>query len=117
MLAPKENEKDLEKIKELHKTLIDDNFKIILINNLKEALEYALIEDPENYKEDMVFEKTFNCDQYLVDKCSTLQKHKIDIEDNTSESENNSDKNSEGNDSDGESESDENSSYSSDDSK
>lgn len=117
VLAPKENEKDLEKIKELHKTLIDDNFKIILINNLKEALEYALIEDPENYKEDMVFEKTFNCDQYLVDKCSTLQKHKIDIEDNTSESENNSDKNSEGNDSDGESESDENSSYSSDDSK
>ncbi len=42
-LYPKENEKDIIKIKERNPTLIDDNLKVIPINNIHEALKYALV--------------------------------------------------------------------------
>ena len=70
VFAPKENEKDLEKIKLTDKSLFDDNFKVILVDNIKEILEMALI---ENYDKDEVdnitYAKTFNCEKYLLNSC------------------------------------------------
>ena len=42
-LYPKENEKDIKKIKERNPTLLDKNFKAIAIETLDEAIKYALI--------------------------------------------------------------------------
>jgi endopeptidase La len=61
VFIPKENEDDYEKIIKKNKKLIDDNFKVKIVNNIYEILEYALI-DKENYD---VYEKTFCCDKYL----------------------------------------------------
>lgn len=101
VFAPKENEKDLEKIKKNDKTLIDDNFKVILVSHIKEILEYALIEN-ENYEDgdskNITYEKTFNCHKYLQNSCIRNKTNPIlfDIEtndgdDKDSESNENSD--------------------------
>ncbi len=42
-LYPKENEKDIKKIKERNPTLIDSKFKVIAIETIDEALKYALL--------------------------------------------------------------------------
>ena len=42
-LYPKENEKDIVKIKERNPTLIDDNFKVMAVETLDEAINLALI--------------------------------------------------------------------------
>lgn len=72
VFAPKENEKDLDKIKASDKTLLDDNFRVMLVSNVKEVLEYALIEnednDPNNVN-DITYAKTFSCDKYLQNSC------------------------------------------------
>ena len=44
VLCPKENEKDLEKILEKNDKLVNDNFKIICIETLKEAIEHSLLD-------------------------------------------------------------------------
>jgi endopeptidase La len=44
VLCPKENEKDLEKIIEKNETLVNDNFKVICIETLKQAIEYSLLD-------------------------------------------------------------------------
>lgn len=87
--VPKDNEKDVDKIKLIHKTLFDDNFRIMIVSNIKEILEYALIDNDEI--ENNTFEKSFDVDKYLVDKCSTLQKQKIFVEESvdSDDSENN----------------------------
>lgn len=72
VFAPKENEKDLDKIKASDKTLIDDNFRVMLVGNIKEVLEYALIENEDNDSEnitDITYTKTFNSSKYLNDSC------------------------------------------------
>ena len=75
VFAPKENEKDLEKIKSSDKNLINDNFRVILVSNIKEILEYALIESEEfdptekNQSKDFTYEKTFNHTKYLQNSC------------------------------------------------
>lgn len=72
VFAPKENEKDLEKIKATDKSLINDNFRVMLVSNVKEILEYALIENEEKDNvedKDITFEKTFNYEKYLQDSC------------------------------------------------
>ena len=43
VLIPKENEKDLLKIKEDNKNLIDDNFEVIMIENFFDACRYAFV--------------------------------------------------------------------------
>jgi len=42
-LIPKENDKHLEKVKERNSTLIDDNFNVITIETLDDALKYSLV--------------------------------------------------------------------------
>jgi ATP-dependent Lon protease len=42
-LYPKENEKDIIKIKERNPTLIEDNLIVIAISNIYDAFKYALI--------------------------------------------------------------------------
>jgi ATP-dependent Lon protease len=44
VLCPKENQKNLDKIKERNKTLIDNDFKVITIETIEEAFKYSLIE-------------------------------------------------------------------------
>jgi predicted ATP-dependent protease len=61
VFVPKENEDDYEKIIKKNKKLIDDNFKVKIVNNIYEILEYVLI-DKENYN---VYDKTFDCEKYL----------------------------------------------------
>lgn len=61
VFVPKENEDDYEKIIKKNKKLIDDNFKVNIVNNIYEILEYALI-DKEKYN---VYDKTFDCEKYL----------------------------------------------------
>jgi ATP-dependent Lon protease len=47
-LVPKENASDLEVIKKEYVNLISDDFKVILVDNLRDALEYALIDFNKN---------------------------------------------------------------------
>ena len=64
VLVPKENEKDYEKIIKKNKKLIDDNFKVIIVNDIYDVIQYALIEPKySNYK---VTDKTFNYKEYFV---------------------------------------------------
>lgn len=64
VLVPKENEKDYEKIIKKNKKLIDDNFKVIIVNDIYDVIQYALIEPKyDNYK---VTDKTFNYKDYFI---------------------------------------------------
>lgn len=49
VFVPKENEKDIEKIKLNNKTLFDDKFKYKIIDDIKDVLDYALIESDIDY--------------------------------------------------------------------
>jgi endopeptidase La len=69
VLVPKENEKDYEKIIKKNPKLIDDNFKVIIVNDIYDVIEYALIDNKEkdcklinNFK---VTDKTFNYKDYF----------------------------------------------------
>jgi endopeptidase La len=69
VFVPKENEEDYKKITDKNKTLIDDNFKIIIIDHISEILTYALIDDKIVSKlkkgTDITYEKTFNNTEFL----------------------------------------------------
>ena len=41
-MCPVENKNDVEKIKREYEDLIDDNFKVIMVNNIWEVLDHAL---------------------------------------------------------------------------
>jgi ATP-dependent Lon protease len=43
VLYPKENQKDIDKIKERNISLIDKDFKIISVENINQVLENALV--------------------------------------------------------------------------
>lgn len=70
VFIPKENEVDFDKIKEKNKILLDDNFKVIIVQNIKEILEYALIDDDIENKVNITYLKTFNVDKYLLENCN-----------------------------------------------
>jgi len=63
VLVPKENEKDYEKIIKKNPKLIDDKFKVIIVNDIYDVVEYALI-DSNNTKFN-VYDKTFKCKDYF----------------------------------------------------
>jgi endopeptidase La len=107
--VPNENKKDIEKLKDTHKSLIDVNFKVICVSNIKEILEFALIENIIEYNDLLIYEKTFNCDKYLVDKCSDFQEIETNIIEEKNEEENedeNEDENEEENEDENEEEND-----------
>ena len=62
VFVPKENEIDYNKIINKNKNLIDDNFKIIIVNHITEVLDYALIEDKYNGE---TYDKLFKCSDYV----------------------------------------------------
>uniref|UniRef100_A0A6C0EC63 Lon proteolytic domain-containing protein n=1 Tax=viral metagenome TaxID=1070528 RepID=A0A6C0EC63_9ZZZZ len=83
VFIPKENKTDYDKIIKTHKNLIDDNFKVILVDHVIEILEYALIDDDVINKlkskgiKDITYEKTFNWKKYIEkDKLSKPYKVK-----------------------------------------
>lgn len=64
VLVPRENEKDYEKIIKKNKKLIDDKFKVIIVNDIYDVVQYALIDLNQNeYK---VYDKTFDYKKYFV---------------------------------------------------
>jgi len=63
VFVPKENEKDFEKIIKKNNKLIDKKFNVIVIENIKEILEYALIDTNKKFN---VGDKTFDCKKYLI---------------------------------------------------
>ena len=65
VFIPKENIPDYDKIIDKNKNLIDDTFKIIIVNHISEVIEYALI-DIDNYNSsNNTFDKTFDFNKYL----------------------------------------------------
>jgi endopeptidase La len=65
VFVPKENEKDIEKIKETHKNLFDENFSCIIVEHIKDILDYALIESDVVYNEKNVKNKLFDYTKYI----------------------------------------------------
>jgi endopeptidase La len=55
-LVPKENEEDIETIKKDYKDLIDDNFEVVLVDNIKDVLEHTLEEFDINEIEETILE-------------------------------------------------------------
>jgi endopeptidase La len=62
--VPKENEKDLEKLRENNKNLFDHSFDCILVDHISEILDLALIDD-ENYISENINKKLFNHNNYI----------------------------------------------------
>ena len=71
VFIPKENEIDYNKIIISDKSLINDNFKVLLVNHVTEILDYVLLEDEiinELYLKnitDITYEKTFDWTKYI----------------------------------------------------
>ena len=65
VFVPRENEKDVLKIKDHNKTLFDNNFKYLLVDHIREVLDIALIEDNYEYTENQVCDKTFDSIKYI----------------------------------------------------
>jgi len=66
VLVPKENEKDYEKIIKKNPNLIDDKFKVIIVNDIYDIVQYALIDNKYQNKDIKVIEKTFNYKDYFI---------------------------------------------------
>lgn len=61
VFVPKENESDFNKIIKKNKLLIDDKFKVIIVNHIREVLDYALIDkEHRNLNKDKTYNKTYN---------------------------------------------------------
>ena len=67
VFVPKENEKDIDKLKKSNALLFDDTFKYMLVEKIEQVLEYALI-DGEYDMENISYEKTFDPTTYIIDK-------------------------------------------------
>lgn len=65
VLVPKENEKDYEKIIKKNPKLIDDKFKVIIVNDIYDIIEYALIDSKLINKDFKATDKTFNYKDYF----------------------------------------------------
>lgn len=79
VFVPKENEKDIEKLKESDPKLFDENFKCILVDHISEVLDLALIEDDNLiYSEEMTYEKLFNSNKFIlnIDEIEKIKKTK-----------------------------------------
>lgn len=65
VFVPKENEKDIEKLKENNKKLFEEDFEVMIVEHIKEILDYALIESNITYTNKNVKEKLFDHTNYL----------------------------------------------------
>lgn len=72
VFIPKENEQDYIKIIKKNKTLIDDKFRVNIVEHITELLEYILIDDTivaklraKDKDRDITYEKTFDMKEYI----------------------------------------------------
>jgi ATP-dependent Lon protease len=70
VFIPKENEEDYNKIEKKNLTLMDDNFRVKIIEHITELLEYILIDDAivarlKKENKDITYEKTFDMTEYI----------------------------------------------------
>jgi endopeptidase La len=70
VFIPKENEEDYKKIEKKNLTLIDDNFRVKVVEHISELLEYILIDDTivarlNKENKDITYEKTFDMKEYI----------------------------------------------------
>jgi len=65
VFIPKENEKDVNDIVSKNKNLFDDGFKYKLIDNIRQVLDYALIESDGVIDTEITYEKTCDANKYL----------------------------------------------------
>jgi endopeptidase La len=67
VFVPKENEKDIEKLRETNKKLFEGNFNVIIVSHMSEILDYALIDNEEekNYKKEDCNKKLFCHEKYI----------------------------------------------------
>ena len=73
VFVPKENEDDLMKIKESHTNLFDDGFRYIIVNNIIEIVDMALIEETMIVAgQDVTYDKMFDCSKYLESSCNII---------------------------------------------
>lgn len=103
VFVPKENEKDIIKLKETDPKLFDENFRCELVDHISEVLNLALIEDNNLiYEDHMVYTKLFNNNKFIVndDTIKNIKKPNLmpiitysdsEIDDNDDESGNESD--------------------------
>ncbi len=62
VFIPKENEHDYNKIIKKNNNIIDKNFNIIIVKDIYDVLQYALIDTNKKYA---VGDKTFDCSKYF----------------------------------------------------
>lgn len=78
VFVPMENEKDIEKIMKTQKTLFDDNFKYMLVSNIKQVMDMALIDHDDQITDNCTYEQLFNYENYCNNnaniKIKTLSK-------------------------------------------
>jgi endopeptidase La len=72
VFVPKENQKDIEKIKEYNKSLFDDNFRYILVDNIRDVLDLALIESC-TYESSFVYNELFKSSKYIHNKINIVK--------------------------------------------
>lgn len=66
VFVPKENEKDIETLKEREKNLFDENFNVVIVEHITEVLDYALIDDDDyNYENKDYNKKLFDNKKYI----------------------------------------------------
>ncbi len=63
VFVPKENENDYNKIIKKNNKLIDKTFSVIIVDNIFDVLQYALIDNNKKYN---VSDKTFDCSKYFI---------------------------------------------------
>lgn len=85
VFVPKENEKDVKKLKESDPKLFDENFKYEIVEHISDVLDLALIDD-ENliYTDDMTYEKLFDHKKYIlphdnIDKIKKQKQNKMPV--------------------------------------
>jgi endopeptidase La len=70
VFIPKENEEDYNKIEKKNLTLMDNNFRVKIVEHITELLEYILIDDAivarlKKENKDITYEKTFDMTEYI----------------------------------------------------
>jgi hypothetical protein len=74
VFAPRENEKDIEKIKSTHISLFEDGFKVIIVDHIKEILDMALIDSDDVVTNYDTYEQLFNHEKYIKTMIASIQK-------------------------------------------
>lgn len=78
VFVPKENEREIEKLKVTHVSLFDSCFKCIPVDHITEVVDLALIEDSD-FVSVSVYKKSFDHGQYIKEHASVKKAKKENI--------------------------------------